>query len=463
LSGELPEGWATPKLAEIASHKSGNSKLIKGKLHANPAPGRFQGFSASGSDVWCDSWEHEGPAIILSAVGARCGKAFKANGRWCAIANTHVIWASRAIERDFLFLRLNDENFWIKGGTAQPFVKTWETFENLFPLPPVAEQRRIVQKVAALLADVKKAKERLDRVPLILKRFRQAVLAAAYSGELTKEWRNAHPEPAVRPPPNSVGDDELENSDVLSEIPASWAWIALDDACDAVIDYRGRTPPVDPRGKIPHVRTTNVRGGRIDWNTDSFVTEAVYKEYMTRGIPRLGDVIFTMEAPLGDAAVVDRDEKFSLAQRLLLLRGKKDLLEGSFLAYSLQSPSVRRSIEIRATGTTVLGIAYKRFRYVRLPVAPVPEQREIVRRVHEFFAVADAIERRVKAAMARAERLPQAILSKAFTGELVPTEAELARAEGRTYETAEELLRRVTDSEASEPKTRPKPRKRKSA
>jgi type I restriction enzyme S subunit len=202
------------------------------------------------------------------------------------------------------------------------------------------------------------------------------------------------------------------------------------------------------------VRTTNVRRGKIDWNTESFVTDEVYTEYMTRGIPKIGDVIFTMEAPMGDAGVVDSDRKFSLAQRLLLLRGKPKLLHGGFLAHALQASPVRRAIEHRATGTTVLGIAYKRFKYVRLPIAPIAEQKEIVRRVDELFALSDAIERRVRAAAIRADKLPQAILSKAFSGELVPTEAELARTEGRTYETAEAMLKRVHDEAASKGATK---------
>jgi type I restriction enzyme S subunit len=279
---------------------------------------------------------------------------------------------------------------------------------------------------------------------LILKRFRQAVLAAACAGQLTEEWRAVAKPSSVTAPEDSVGTDDLDNTEsFVGAAPESWAWVAIDDACEAVIDYRGRTPPTSDSGKIPHVRTTNVRHGRIDWNTESFVTEAVYEQFMTRGIPKLGDVIFTMEAPLGDAAPVDTDRKFSLAQRLLLLRGQRGLLHGPFLALILQSPQVRRSIEARATGSTVLGIAYKRLRYVRLPIPSMDEQAEIVRRVDGLFALATAIEQRVERAAARAGSLPQAILSKAFAGELVPTEAELARAEDREYETAGQLLERV--------------------
>jgi type I restriction enzyme S subunit len=84
-------------------------------------------------------------------------------------------------------------------------------------------------------------------------------------------------------------------------------------------------------------------------------------------------------------------------------------------------------------------------RRLPLPLPPLTEQHEIVRRVEALFALADAVERRVAAATARAERLTQAVLARAFRGELVPTEAELARREGRAYESASELLRRIRD------------------
>ncbi len=79
-------------LDRVARHHSGNSKLIKGKLHDAPAENLFPAFSATGQDVWRDAFDREGDAIIISAVGARCGKCFLARGRWSAIANTHVVW-----------------------------------------------------------------------------------------------------------------------------------------------------------------------------------------------------------------------------------------------------------------------------------------------------------------------------------------------------------------------------------
>jgi type I restriction enzyme S subunit len=132
----------------------------------------------------------------------------------------------------------------------------------------------------------------------------------------------------------------------------------------------------------------------------------------------------------------------------------KSLLVREYLLYWLQSREVRSYIDERSGKSAQPDLTHKAFGPCPLPLPTKEEQAEIVRQVQELFTLADTIERRVKAATARAGKLPQAILSKAFSGELVPTEAELARAEGRTYETAEELLKRVTADATAPAKTR---------
>ncbi len=149
---ELPAGWVAVTASNVFVPRSGNSKLIKGKLFPESAKHLYPGYSASGQDVWLPHFEYEGTAVILSAVGARCGKAFLAKGKWSAIANTHIIWPLLdLVLPEYSMLLLNNEDYWIRSGGAQPFVKVTETLRQQVFLPPLAEQSRIVTRVEELM------------------------------------------------------------------------------------------------------------------------------------------------------------------------------------------------------------------------------------------------------------------------------------------------------------------------
>jgi type I restriction enzyme S subunit len=120
-----------------------------------------------------------------------------------------------------------------------------------------------------------------------------------------------------------------------------------------------------------------------------------------------------------------------------------------FLFVYFKSPSFRSYVNRLDTGSLIRHMHSKQLLAHRFPLPPIEEQREIARRVGTIFKLADAIEKRVQAATARAEKLTQSILAKAFRGELVPTEAELARRDGRTYEPASALLGRIKSEENS--------------
>ena len=140
--------WPMVKLGEVVKTKSGNNKVIKGKLSTEPRDKLYPAYSATGQDVFSQEYNHDGKGIVVSAVGARCGKCFMASGKWQAIANTHVIIAdeTKALT-EYLFLLLNNEDFWIKGGSAQPFVKVKASLEIEIPLPPLEMQREILLEI----------------------------------------------------------------------------------------------------------------------------------------------------------------------------------------------------------------------------------------------------------------------------------------------------------------------------
>lgn len=159
-----------------------------------------------------------------------------------------------------------------------------------------------------------------------------------------------------------------------SEISNGRKILLLEDCLDALIDYRGKTPRKTDYG-IPLITAKVIKSGRIE-TPDEFIAEEDYSGWMTRGLPKVGDVVLTTEAPLGEVAQI----KFlpvALAQRVVTLRGRKNILDNNFLLYLLQSPDIQEKLIGRSSGTTVIGIKQSELRKVEVTLPPLREQRAI--------------------------------------------------------------------------------------
>nr|WP_014343562.1 restriction endonuclease subunit S [Aliivibrio fischeri]AEY78065.1 Type I restriction-modification system, specificity subunit S [Aliivibrio fischeri] len=160
----------------------------------------------------------------------------------------------------------------------------------------------------------------------------------------------------------------------FDNLPLGWKLVPLEDAMDAIIDYRGKTPKKTESG-IPLITAKIVKGGYI-LEPFEFIAEDNYDSWMVRGVPQVGDVVLTTEAPLGETAQLT-SANVALAQRIVTLRGKNGLLGNDFLLCALQSKFVQHQLESRASGSTVKGIKQSELRKVILPVPPLPEQQKI--------------------------------------------------------------------------------------
>ena len=171
------ERWEVTTFDRLLKHHSGDSTFIKGHLRGQPGAGHYPGFSASGQDVWLPSYAHTGEALVVSAVGSRCGRTFLAGGRWTAIANTHIVWPiEHLVAASFLRLYLDDEAFWLKGGSGQPFVHFRDSFTRSVRLPSLQEQGAIADIVSDMDAEVAALKGRLDKMRAVKQGMMQQLL-----------------------------------------------------------------------------------------------------------------------------------------------------------------------------------------------------------------------------------------------------------------------------------------------
>ena len=314
------------------------------------------------------------------------------------------------------------------------------------PLPPLAEQRRIVAAVERILDKVTAARARLDRVPKTLKRFRQAVLAAACSGRLTADWRIQNPDIETA---NGLLAKLRISADVDGpyEIPPTWQWLKFGSVLSEFRNGLSTKPSQTPPG-VPILRINAVRSGDVSFDDLRYLdcSEAQKAEYTIRD----NDLLFTRYNGsidlLGVCGMVRGVNGRIMVYPDKLMRARMaspDILP-EYCELFFGSPDAReRMVGKSKSSAGQNGISGADVKAQSLALPPLAEQQEIVKRVSALFTRADAIEAAVTAARKRVDALTQAVLAKAFRGELVPTEAALARRENRPYEPAADLLARL--------------------
>ncbi|NLY60438.1 MAG: hypothetical protein GX054_02900, partial [Clostridiales bacterium] len=159
------------------------------------------------------------------------------------------------------------------------------------------------------------------------------------------------------------------------KLPEGWKIGTTDEILEKIIDYRGKTPQKSETG-IPTLSAKSVKNNYIDFDNVYYISKEEYKRFMTRGLPRIGDVVITTEAPLGFVTDLKTDN-VALAQRILTIRGKKEIIDNSYLKYYFQSNIGQHELHSRATGTTVMGISQANFRKCKVIIPPLKEQKAI--------------------------------------------------------------------------------------
>lgn len=257
-------------------------------------------------------------------------------------------------------------------------------------------------------------KARLERIPQILRRFRQSVLAAAVSGRLTEEWRSQN---SLTPPSETwPGCEEITK---CFDIPSDWAGVALGSVSERVsVGHVGKTSEfyTDEGSGIPFLRSQNVRPGRISLDGLAHITEHFHQSLRKSQLQPGDLLIVRVGANRGDACVLPSIFPQVNCANIVFARPKQGL--SPYLNLYFQSPLSQELL----LGTTVGGaqgvINTKSVAQTFLALPPVEEQSEIVHQVDELFACADRIEQQVNNALARVNNLTQSILAKAFRGEL---------------------------------------------
>jgi type I restriction enzyme S subunit len=333
-------------------------------------------------------------------------------------------------------------------------------------VPPLNEQKRIADKLDVLFARVDACCVRLDRVRFIIKRFRQAILAAATSGQLTEEWR-AKNRTTDSSDQTKVGLTGFDFADAICfgdyRFPASWRAARLEDIAEIVGGITKDSKKQDPADEeLPYLRVANVQRGFLDLS--EIKTIRVPRRRIEELLLQRGDILFNEG---GDIDKLGRGwvwfseiERCTFQNHVFRARLHKKSFEPKFFSWYGNSRGFDYFLSVGKQTTNLASINKTLLSALPIVIPPPEEQREIVRRCEVLFAYADRLEARYQAARTQVKNLTLALLAKAFRGELVSQDPndepaavllERIRAEKARMETVRKTTRIVRRSTKESP------------
>ncbi|MBT1706329.1 restriction endonuclease subunit S [Chryseosolibacter indicus] len=368
-------------------------------------------YGATGQAGWIDDFIFDEELVLLGEDGApffekEKNVAFMVNGKSWVNNHAHVLKARSGITLNLFVLHyLNHFDYTgFVGGTTRLKLTQGSLKVIPFPVPPLPEQKRIVAKLDKLFAHLDQLKARLEKIPDLLKQFRQAVLTQAVTGKLTEEWRQlnfADVEVELR----KLGIDWMHGVDGL---PEQWKFVKFGNYVE---NFDGRRKPIstkereNKRGNFPYYGATGIIDTIDGYTHDG--ENLLIGEDGANLLSRVKPQAFITQG------------KVWVNNHAHVVRSKGDFVN-SYLAYFINSIDLSPYV----TGSAQPKLTQSKLNSIPVAVPPSLEQKEIVLRVESLFAVADRIEARYKTLQEKIDQLPQAILSKAFRGELVKANDE---------------------------------------
>ncbi|MDQ9056121.1 restriction endonuclease subunit S [Acinetobacter nosocomialis] len=498
----LPNGWVIAKVGDYLFLKNGFAFKSNSYVQPNDVTypviriSDIDGMYASDADAIHVSdpvvgFEVCKGDLLIAMSGATTGKIGVYKGKEPAFQNQRVgnlklrsdkLGSTRF--RNYLIASLSENILKEAYGGAQPNI-SGKAIENMeIQLPPLAEQKVIADKLDTLLAQVESIKARLERIPEILKQFRQSVLAAAVSGKLTEEWRGkqlgsspitrkdilearkSHWEHAEyqrlcrqdKVPTNEKWRAKYKDPEsVLNEdcfaLPAGWLWTNLGELAWSVKDGPHFSPKYTQEG-VPFISGGNITEKGINFTQCKFISNELHEELSKRCKPEIGDILYTKGGTTGIAYFNQESRDFNVWVHVAVLK-ITNVIDGNYLAKAMNSSHCYQLSQRYTHGVGNQDLGLTRLIKITVPIPPLEEQLEIINRVDQLFSTSESIEQQVLSALDRVNNLTQSILSKAFRGELTAEWREANPELISGENSAEALLERIKAERSAKSVTKP--------
>lgn len=462
---ELPQGWADTALGDVLELCYGKSLPEK-----NRAPGNFNVYGSNGVVGCHDTAITDAPAIVVGRKGS-IGEVHLSDAACFPIDTTYFVDRFDCADPRFTFhllrsLPLREMN----RASAVPGLNREDAYRLPIALPPLPEQRRIVSKIDSLTSKSKRARDHLDHIPRLVEKYKQAVLAAAFRGDLTREWRERPQSRQLVSPLFGVREQRKNATlptkrrvvlDALAlkpawpaAVPKNWEWACVEEvASDEPMSIQSGPfgssllhSEFTKEGRLV-IGIDNVQDGYFSAGSQHRIPEKKFEE-LKRFQARPEDVLITVMATIGRVCVVPKDiEPAIITKHVYRITVDRRLSLPQYVAFALTGATAAlEHMGANVRGQTRPGLNGEIVKAVPLPIPPLSEQLEILRRIDAAFAWIDRLASDATSARKLIDHLDQSVLAKAFRGELVPQDP--------SDEPASLLLDRIKAERGAAPNTK---------
>lgn len=417
---EIPESWKWVRLSTIGITQTGNTPskshpeyigidipfitpgdILNGQICYNN-----QALSLLGKNVArvCDE-----DSIMQVCIGGSIGKVAIADRKVAFNQQINVVSPLFCLSK-YLFAVMQSVYFTTSmkeraGGTATPIINRglWDSL--CIPLPPLAEQTRIVAKIEELLPYIDRYAASYERLEQVNTEFpedmKKSVLQYAIQGKLVEQraeegtgeelYQQIQTEKQRLIKEGKIKKEkplpEVAEDEIPFDIPESWRWVRLSDLCKSISDGDHQPPPQVPNG-IPFLVISNVSSGTIDFANTRYVPQDYFEALSAERIAERGDILFTVTGSYGIPIKVNCDKAFCFQRHIALL---KLLIDWDYLFFALKSPAIKLQCDTIATGTAQKTVGLKSLRSIILPLPPLAEQKRIVAKLEELLPLCERL------------------------------------------------------------------------
>lgn len=390
----LPEGWVAKPLSCFTTTRQGGKLGLTKESHY--VSNGVHAFSAAGCDGFVEEVEYkETEAVVLSAIGANCGRCFFASGNWTTLANVQAIIPNEEVDPKYLFYRVNQENFWERSGSAQPFIKPSSIGSSWVAFPRSKIRQK---KIANILTGIDTAIEKTEALIAKCQQIKAGLMHDLFT-------RGVLPNGQLRPPREQT--PELYQETAIGWIPKDWECQRL----GLILEKSGGYLQTGPFGSqlhaaeyqnegVPVVMPQDINDGLIQTTSIARISESRAAS-LARHRLKLGDIIIARRGELSRAAAVGHTEiEWICGTGCFLLRLGRTDLNHYFFSHVYRHDLIQRQVAGMQVGSTMPSLNNDVMSRLLFPFPNATEQGEITLRL-------DLAERKIVALQNELSKLKQ--------------------------------------------------------